>query len=143
MPHALIWMCLAAAAVIVVLAHATHIRAQRQLDWRRVGGRVLRSEVRWDGELYAPEVTYEYSYNDAKFTSSKIRSGLLSFNWRGPAERLCERYRANSAIQVLVNPADPTDAVLEPAGGAGFVALAYVIAAIFVIVSLAFIGKTA
>ena len=143
MPHALIWMCLAAAAVIVVLAHVTHMRAQHQLDWSRAAGRVLRSEVKWDGELYAPEVTYEYSYNDVKYTSSKIRSGLLCFNWRGPAERLCERYRANSAIQVLVNPADPTDAVLEPAGGAGFVALAYVVAAFFVIVSLAFIGKTA
>ncbi|HXI47980.1 MAG TPA: DUF3592 domain-containing protein [Steroidobacteraceae bacterium] len=99
---------------------------------------------------HAPELvagmdrnTHEYSYNDVKYTSSKIRSGLLCFNWRGPAERLCERYRANSAIQVLVNPADPTDAVLEPAGGAGFVALAYVVAAFFVIVSLAFIGKTA
>jgi hypothetical protein len=143
MPHALIWICLAAAAVIVVLAHVTHIRAQRQLDWRRVAGQVLRSEVKWDGELYAPEVTYEYSYNNAKYTNSKIRSGLLSFNWRGPAERLCERYRAKSAIQVLVNPADPTDAVLEPAGGAGFVALAYIIAAIFVIVALALVGKTA
>jgi hypothetical protein len=136
-------MCLAAAAAVVVLAHVTHMRAQRQLDWSRVAGRVLRSEVKWDGELYAPEVTYEYSYNDAKYTSSKIRSGLVCFNWRGPAERLCERYRANSAIQVLINPADPTDAVLEPAGGAGFVALAYLVAAIFVIVSLAFIGKTA
>jgi hypothetical protein len=143
MPHALIWMCLAAAVVIVVLAHLTHIRAQRQLDWLRVAGRVLRSEVKWDGELYEPEVTYEYSYNDAKYTSSQIRSGLLTYNWRGPAERLCERYPANSAIQVLINPVDPTDAVLEPAGGAGFVALAYVIAAIFVIVSLAFISKIA
>ncbi|HXI47977.1 MAG TPA: hypothetical protein VNH39_05250 [Steroidobacteraceae bacterium] len=60
MPHALIWMCLAAAAVIVVLAHVTHMRAQHQLDWSRAAGRVLRSEVKWDGELYAPEVTYEY-----------------------------------------------------------------------------------
>jgi hypothetical protein len=136
-------MCLAAAVVIVVLAHLTHIRAQRQLDWLRVAGRVLRSEAKWDGELYEPEVTYEYSYNDAKYTSSQIRSGLLTYNWRGPAERLCERYPANSAIQVLINPVDPTDAVLEPAGGAGFVALAYVIAAIFVIVSLAFISKIA
>ncbi len=143
MQNALGWMCLAAAVAVVVVAHVTHIRAQRQIDWPRVAGHVLRSEVKWNGELYAPEVTYEYSYNDAKYTSSKIQSGLLTYNWRGPAERLCKRYRADAAIQVLVNPADPTDAVLEPVGGAGFVALAYVIAAIFVIVALAFIGKTA
>ena len=143
MSHVLIWMCLTAAVTVVVVAHVTHIRAQRQLDWPIVAGSVLRSEVKWDGELYAPEVTYEYSYNDAKYTSSKIQSGLLTYNWRGPAERLCERYRADSAIQVLVNPVDPTDAVLEPAGGAGLIALAYVIAAIFVVVALAFISKIA
>jgi hypothetical protein len=50
MPHVL--MCLAAAVAVVVAAHVTHIRAQRQLDWSKVAGRVLRSEVKWDGELW-------------------------------------------------------------------------------------------
>jgi hypothetical protein len=95
-------------------------RAMSQTAWLKAPGSVIGAEVRYDGEMYYPSITYEYTYSSAKFTGTKFKSALLQYNWRGPSERVVQRFPKGASIEVYVNPDNPREAVLEPGGTAGY-----------------------
>jgi hypothetical protein len=95
-------------------------RAMSQVAWLKVSGSVIGAEVLYDGEMYYPSITYKYTYGDAKFTGNKFKTVLLQYNWRGPSERVVQRFPKDASIEVYVNPDNPEEAVLEPGGTAGY-----------------------
>ena len=88
----------------------------RSLRWTQVDGVIISSEVNLqeDGELYSPDIAYEYTINGSKHAGTKVKAYLMRYNWPGPAKRLCERYRTGAAVKVYVDPNNPSNAVLEP-----------------------------
>jgi hypothetical protein len=87
-----------------------------------VSGRVLRSVVEYDGEDFPAAVVYSYRHNDSDYTGRAISLPQITYNWRGPAERVCRRFPEGATISVYVNPKDSRRAVLEPPAGVGVLA---------------------
>ena len=114
-------------------------RATSQTAWLKAPGSVIGAEVLYDGEMYYPSITYEYTHSGAKFTGTKFKSALLQYNWRGPSERVVQRFPKGAPIEVYVNPDDPSEAVLEPGGTSGYsffvvIACISILAGVFTII---------
>jgi hypothetical protein len=114
-------------------------RAASQTAWLKAPGSVIGAEVLYDGEMYYPSITYEYTHSGAKFTGTKFKSALLQYNWRGPSERVVQRFPKGAPIEVYVNPDDLSEAVLEPGGTSGYsffvvIACISILAGVFTII---------
>jgi hypothetical protein len=66
--------------------------------WREVPGVITKAEVE-DG------VTYK---------GDTIARGLITFNWRGPAERMIESFPLGATVPVYVDPRYPRQSALHP-----------------------------
>jgi hypothetical protein len=89
--------------------------ADPKARWREVPGTILRSEVRFDWEDYRPVVEYQYEVDGVSYRGDTIVVGpLITFNWKGPATRLIERFPVGTAVTVYVDPANPRRASLQP-----------------------------
>jgi hypothetical protein len=87
--------------------------ADPKARWREVPGTILRSEVRFDWEDYRPVVEYQYEVDGVSYRGDTIVVGpLITFNWKGPATRLIERFPVGTAVTVYVDPANPRRASL-------------------------------
>lgn len=117
------WIALIAGVATLVVGIKARSKAQVQVDWVSVPGTVTSSEVKYDGELYVPAVTYRYEVAGQQLIGNTVKSGLVSYNWRGPAERICERYAVNAEVRVHVDSRDPSRAVLEPGGDKAYLPL--------------------
>jgi hypothetical protein len=83
--------------------------------WGEVQGRVLRSEVDYDGEHFLPVVEYEYTVDGAHYRGDAIFVGpLIRFNWKGPAKRMTARFPVGAVITVYADSADPRRSSLHP-----------------------------
>jgi hypothetical protein len=100
----------------VTLGVALKARARRQHAWDRVPGTIVQSSIHSFGDAYSSDIKYNYIHKGRPFRGTRLRSILISFNWSGPAARLAERFPADSAVTVYVNPDSSRDAVLEPGG---------------------------
>jgi len=123
--HAFAWIWLIIGIVFLPAAHVLRAGAKQQNGWIPVQGSILSSEVRFNGEEYFPCVQYEYKYEGEVFRGTLIRSGLITYNWKGPAKRVCANYPVGAVTTVHVNPADPSRAVLEPGGDINWLPFAY------------------
>jgi hypothetical protein len=89
--------------------------------YREVSGTVMKSEVRFDWEFYSVAIEYEYRIDGTIFRGDKVVKGpLLQFNWKGPAQRLADRYPVGAQVTVYVDPADARRAYLQPRIDKGF-----------------------
>jgi hypothetical protein len=91
-------------------------KARMQLLWLRTSALVVGSEVQDNYEGYTPKITYEYEYQNAKFVGQTYKSVLVTYNWKGPSERIVQRYRPGNRVPVYIDPMDPSNAVLELGG---------------------------
>lgn len=130
------WIALAGGVITLAIAITSKWSHKRQSQWICVPGIVSTSEVTFDGELYDPTVTYSYTVSGRQFIGRVVRSGLVCFNWRGPAERICKRYAPGMKVQVYVDQNNPSSAVLEPGGDRAFQPLLFAAAAILSLVGL-------
>jgi hypothetical protein len=86
-------------------------------NWPRVPGRILSSEVQSHsgrkGPTYSVEVAYRYTVAGRSYTAGRYQfmSGSSSGYERKAA--IVARLRPGTAVFCYVNPADPTDAVIE------------------------------
>lgn len=112
--------------------------AMAQSKWHKATATILSSDVRFDGELYQPEIEYEFEYQGIRRTGSKVRSNLVSSNFKRGALCVCERYPAGQEVPVYINPADPDRSVLEPGGDQRYLLLTTCIAAFFVVMAFLF-----
>jgi hypothetical protein len=130
----LAWLVLIGGIVSFVIGIKNWTRAKKQLHWMSVPGTITGSEVKYDGELYVPTVTYCYEIGGQQLEGSTVKSGLVSTNWRGPAERICARYAVSTAVRVYVDTHEPSRSVLEPGGDRAFLPLICVVSALLVAV---------
>ena len=134
------WLLVASGAVFPALGVYVNSRASRQSLWAKERCRIVRSVVVNLYETYKADVQFEYTFSGAKLTGSTIKSGLLQYNWRSPAERLCAKYPVGSECTVYVNPANPDDAVLEPGGDKFSIVVVVLISAFLGLFGLAIVG---
>lgn len=66
-----------------------------------------------------------------------MRTGLVTYNWQGPANRLCEKYPVGARVPVFVSISDPAVAVLERGGDSAFLPVILIVAVFFALVGLA------
>ena len=130
------WLALIAGVTTLVVGFKARSKAKRQVDWVSVPGTVTSSEVKYDGELYVPAVTYRYEVAGQQLIGNTVKSGLVSYNWRGPAKRICERYAVNAEVRVHVDARDPSHAVLEPGGDTAYLPLVCAVSALFLAIGI-------
>jgi len=130
-------MLIALGFVFVAVALLLKRYSRRQLAWTQVPGVVESSAVELGRENYAAVVKYSYEVRGRRYRGDKIRSLMVSYNWRGPAEALVEKYPPGAAVTVYVNPEGAYDAVLEPGGDSNFALFAWVFAAMFMLIGTA------
>ena len=143
MPALIGWLLIACAAVFPALGIYLNNRATRQSVWPKQHCRIIRSVVVNLYETYKADVQFEYAVSGATLTGTTIKSGLLHYNWRSPAERLCAKYPVGSECTVYVNPANPNDAVLEPGGDKFSIVVIMLISAFLGLLGLAIVGADA
>ena len=118
------------------MAHNLRNRAKRQEAWVPIQGTILSSEVRFNGEEYVPCIRYEYKHEGVNLSGTLIRSGLITYNWSGPAHRVCARFPTGAHATVFVNPSDPSKSVLERGGDRMWLPFAYGFSIISVVFAL-------
>jgi hypothetical protein len=114
------------------------LSAKRQLKWSKVTAIILSSNVRFDGEVYQPEIEYEFQYQGIRRTGSRVRSNYVASNFKSGARSVCDRYPVGEEVTVYVDPENPAKSVLEPGGDRWHLPLAIAIAAFFMLVALLF-----
>jgi hypothetical protein len=130
------FVCLLCGVALPIWSLWANNRAQREHDWRKVPGTILRSEVEFDAEFYKARIEYSYPYDDHIYRGNTVRSNLLLYNWRGPSERLCEKYPSQSAVDVLVDPTDPSRSVLEAGGDSIIVPVSFALSLVLLFIAI-------
>ncbi len=99
------------------IAQDTWLKVLESRDWPEVACTVLTSEVDRrrgsDSTTYRPAITYRYSWEDREWESSRYRFMDYSSSNRGWAQGVVNRYSPGSVHTARINPADPSEAVLE------------------------------
>lgn len=67
--------------------------------------------------LYLPEVKYTYTVGGREYTGDHVRLFELQVSNQEAARSVAARYPLGASVTVHYNPADPSQAVLEPGPG--------------------------
>jgi len=85
----------------------------RSTSFKPVEGRVVSSDVKVEhdseGDSRRAQIKYMYWYGGREFQAERLTYGMHS-----SADSWVDRYPANKSIQVYLDPANPSDAVLLP-----------------------------
>jgi len=98
------------------------VRADATVEWPTAVGTVLSAqldELEYGAELrWFPRVSYQYTAQGRTVINTQLTPGQQP-QWRDRADatRFLERYLARSRVLVYYNPANVSDAVLEPRAG--------------------------
>ena len=88
-----------------------------QKTWVRTAATVLESRVaekrRDNRTSYYAHLRYRYTFNGRNYESGQI-GNADGAGWRGPAQKLANRYPAGADVIAFVDPANPENALLEP-----------------------------
>jgi Protein of unknown function (DUF3592) len=118
----------ALAALCIGVGYHTLRTARQSLDWPSTSGEIVHAEVEEhvsvnrdkDGKrtstdiTYASNVVYEFRVAAQNYQGHRVR-----FDWettRAEAEATVAKYRVGTNMSVYYDPADPSNAVLEPGG---------------------------
>ncbi|MCY0998850.1 DUF3592 domain-containing protein [Myxococcus sp. MISCRS1] len=116
---------LAAVGVLFVVAGLKDVqRARRTLSWPTAPG-TIRSAEEFERRLpvagpaeprihYEAVIHYEYTVGRVLVGTSTLRVDPAAYTNPEHAQSVLRRYPPGQAVRVAYNPADPTDAVLEP-----------------------------
>jgi hypothetical protein len=123
--------------VVMLFALAAQRQASRARKWPVVSGTIKMSDLEQyraassDGRrgplMYRRQVSYTYAYNNASYTNvhASLTTNVASTSsWL--VRQFTPVYQDGAAVQVYVNPANPSQATLDPR--AGFVWLLWLIA---------------
>ena len=117
-------ICFGLAALLMFIAARRY--AKQATNWPAVQGRVVRSEVESfqqgddDGgshTSYRPAIEYAYAVGGRELHGNQIRLMMQVSGSEGLAARTVRKYPKDSTVAVHYDPADPTTAALETAGG--------------------------
>jgi hypothetical protein len=121
-------MCAVAFAAVGAIGVATSvfelIDARASRDWPRALGRIGRSRVEEiadaEGVRYRPDVLFRYTVDGRELSATRVRFGpIVRTGWRWVAERELRRYPNGRDVTIAYDPADPSQAVLEPGATGG------------------------
>ncbi len=120
----------------------TWYNALQSRDWPEVACTIVSSEVETrrgsDSTTYRPDLSYRYTWEDREWESSRYRFINFSSGNRSWAEAIVATYSPGSVHTALVNPRDPSEAVLERE--LGWHGLLTFIPVLFIFVGLALSG---
>ena len=96
-----------------------------------MSGRITRSEVdEFRGRigdksalttLYRPMISFAYEYKGVKYSGDHAaQTGKVTSNSASFAKKAVATYPAGKIIEVYVNPANPSEAMLKPGTGASW-----------------------
>ena len=123
---------------ILVLGRRSMQVGTASLTWPRTRGRILTSEVKRGAKGGArADITYGYSVAGQSHTGSRVNSSLGGSNLN-ESSRIVKANPVNSDVTVFYNPANPTEAVLEPGAKGG--STTPFLAALMFVGSLAMVG---
>ncbi len=94
-------------------------KAKASVDWPTTKGVVVSAEVirnrSDDGVTYRPEVLFEYTVDGEKYQQNHIRyDGDVSTSSITYSNKMVRKYKPGTEVVVHYDPAEPTEAVLEP-----------------------------
>ncbi|MEW6111716.1 MAG: DUF3592 domain-containing protein [Thermodesulfobacteriota bacterium] len=108
---AILAILVGSATVLVTLARS--LGSNPREHWIPVPGRVVRSSTMWSGEGYQPDIAYRYVIDGIEYESSSVSPGISETSFRSLARKRAARYPEGADVIVYVNPASPSDALLE------------------------------
>ena len=126
-------------AVILRYAMRTAEKARQSESWPSTEGEIAHSATLYQTDstatnngvaTFKADIAYRYKVKGANYSSSKVALLDLATSSSGRAQTIVQRYPDKSKVQVYYNPADPSEAVLEPGSVGGINAL-YLIGGIF------------
>ena len=126
---------------VVILRYAmrTAEKARQSESWPSTEGEIAHSATLYQTDstatnngvaTFKADIAYRYKVKGANYSSSKVALLDLATSSSGRAQTIVQRYPDKSKVQVYYNPADPSDAILEP-GSTGGVNVLYLIGGIF------------
>ncbi|MBV8210959.1 MAG: DUF3592 domain-containing protein [Burkholderiaceae bacterium] len=136
---------IAIGAGILYYARGVAAKAKKSLSWPSIEGVIshsavlMRTQTSSSGNtlMYQADVAYRYKVKGQDYSSSRIT--LMDYSsTTGHAQDVVARYPDGSTVAVYYNPADPSDAVLEPGGNTG-ITIVHLIGWLFAGVGLFFL----
>jgi hypothetical protein len=117
--------------------------SQRSTNWQPTAGVIVSSDlgVEDDGDgntLYSAKIQYTYTLEGQQLQGDRVFFGAMSTSERQQVFDLLLKYPIGTAVTVYYDPADPSQAVLEP-GIHGANWFLPILGAAFGLVGLAFI----
>jgi len=124
---------------LVYYARQMSAKAQQSLTWPSTSGQIAHAAVLYqtrgagddENPTYKADVSYRYKVNGINYSSSRI--AIVDFSSsQARARSIVTRYPDGATVQVYYNPADHSEAVLEPGSGTGNTFL-YVMGGVFAV----------
>lgn len=144
----LMWTEIAAGIAVLLfglsLYGLLHMRSRMKhaRTWDKVAGVITASgvdqpaaHVSDDQNDATPVIRYRYRVGGRDFESDKVNVGGLAMTTRVLATRMAARYPVGARVDVYVDPATPTEALLEPAAPENFAAIV-VFTTVFALIAL-------
>lgn len=109
-----------------------HRQAFRAMNWPRVTGRIVTSELDvFQGSLsddkmlrtlYRPLISYAYTYEGVNYAGDQASLGAsVTSSSDAYAKRLIAKYPVDAIVTVYVNPENPSQAILKPSVIGGWI----------------------
>lgn len=114
-------------AAILRYAMRTAEKARQSESWPATEGEIAHSATLYQTDstatsngvaTFKADVAYHYKVHGANYSSSKVALLDLASS-SGRAQSIVQRYPDKAKVQVYYNPADPSEAILEPGSVAG------------------------
>lgn len=82
----------------------------------RVTSSTVASNHDGDGTTYKPAVSYEYDWGGRTYVSDRVAYGVMGTSDGDYAEAMVAAYPAGAKVEALVDPNEPSEAVLDVSG---------------------------
>ena len=141
----LVFIAIGAAVLRYALRMAE--KARQSESWPSTEGEIAHSATLYQTDTtatsngvatYKADIAYRYKVNGANYSSSKVALLDLASSSSGRAQNIVQRYPDKSKVQVYYNPADPSEAILEP-GSVGGINFLYIFGGIFATAGVLFL----
>jgi len=127
-----ILLAIATIAVCICVEVATvrlFLKAKEVESWPTTQGKVVRSEMAVMLDNYRVHIEYVYQVDDQLYRSPEVRTRGTAGKHRSDVAPLLLKYPLGQEVLVYYNPANPSDAYLEP--GVDFVNYVIIISPLF------------
>ncbi|MEP7354743.1 MAG: DUF3592 domain-containing protein [Acidobacteriota bacterium] len=109
------WFSIVAGAIFLWFSGMALFMGLQSSLWPKAPGVVTYSTAYSYVRIYQIDVRYSYTYQDQQYSGTRYRFRFwLNKDRTSLVDAVQSRYKIGEAVNVAVNPRDPSDAVLEP-----------------------------